>query len=79
MLLESLFIAAAVLSVLRNLILTWANLNRLPRSLPWMGRRDEYFSRIRACGRELFNGIETIIAGYNEVSVSPYATSICDC
>ena len=74
MLLESLFVAAALLSIFRNLILTWANVNRFPKSLPWIGRRNEYFSRIRACGREIIGGLERMKAGYEMVSASPYVT-----
>lgn len=78
MLIESLVVAAAVLSILRNLILTWANVNRFPKSIPWIGRRNQYFSRIRACGREVFGGLERMKAGYEEVSASPYEVTICD-
>ena len=78
MLLESLIVAAAVLSLFRNLILTWANVNRFPKSIPWIGRRNEYFSRIRACGREIFGGLKNMKAGYEEVSASPHVVIICD-
>lgn len=78
MLLESLLVAAAVLSILRNLILTWANVNRFPKSIPWIGRRNEYFSRIRACGREALGSLERMKAGYEEVSASPYVVTVRD-
>lgn len=68
MLLES-FLAIAFLSIFRNLILTWENVNRFPKSIPWIGLREEYFSRLRACGREIFGGLERIQAGYEEVSL----------
>ena len=82
MLLESLIVVAAVLAILRNLILTWANINRFPKSIPWTSRRNEYFSRIRACGREVFRGLESMKAGYEQVSAfflcMHYAVAICD-
>lgn len=68
MLLQSLIVVAAVLAILRNLFLTWANINRFPKSIPWTSRRNEYFSRIRACGREVFRGLESMKAGYEQVS-----------
>ena len=73
MLLESLIVGAAVLAILRNLILTWANINRFPKSIPWTSRRNEYFSRIRACSREVFRGLESMKAGYEQAS----AFSVC--
>ena len=78
MLLETLFVAAAIFGIFRNLILTWANVNRFSKSIPWIGRREEHFSRIRACGRELFRGLESMKAGYEEVSASSYVATICD-
>ena len=77
MLLESVFVAVAVLSILRNLILTWENVNRFPKSIPWIGLRNESFSRIRACGREIFGGLERMKAGYEEVSNSTSTLNCC--
>ena len=79
MLLESLFVAVAVLSIFRNLILTWENVNRFPKSIPWIGLRKEYFSRLRACGREFFGSVERIKEGYEEVSISTCALTCCAC
>ena len=69
MILESI-IVIATLGILRNLFLTWENVNRFPKSIPWIGRRNEYFSRLRACGREIFGGLDRIKAGYEEVRYS---------
>ena len=78
MLLESFFVVVAVLGIFRNLILTWENVNRFPKSIPWIGLRKEYFSRVRACGREIFGGLERMKAGYEEVSTSA-PPLICRC
>ncbi|PZD24822.1 CypX, Cytochrome P450, partial [Pyrenophora tritici-repentis] len=41
---------------------------QLPDTLPWVGCRDEVFSRTRACIRELTNGDRTRIDGYTKYS-----------
>ena len=79
MLLESLFVGAAVLAIVRNLILTWENVNRFPKSIPWIGRRNEFFSRIRACGREVFGGLDRMKAGYEQVSAFEEVRTLHDC
>lgn len=68
MLLQSLFVIAVLLCLVRNLLLTWLNLTRIPASIPWIGLRNEPFSRIGACGREIFSGLERMKAGYELVS-----------
>ena len=68
MLLQLLLATAAILCIARNLLLTWKNLTRFPASIPWIGRRHEAFSRVRACGREIFGGgLESMKAGYEAV------------
>ena len=70
MLLQVLLIAAAILGITRNLFLTWKNIVIFPESIPWIGRRDQYLSRLKACGREFFAGLETMKAGYDKVCVA---------
>ena len=62
------FIIAAIIGILRRLILTWRRLNIFAESLPWIGRRKEIFSALRACARQMFRGVESMAAGYREVS-----------
>ena len=42
-------------------------LNQLPHTLHWAGRRDQIFSKLRACIRELFAGFTSYESGYAKV------------
>lgn len=42
---------------------------RLPDTLPWVGRRDEIFAKMRACMREFTVGDRTLVDGYSQVGL----------
>ena len=59
-----------------SLALAWLSYSRLPwpvsdlpSSIPWVGRRNEVFSKLRACIREVFAGLRTLSEGYVTVGV----------
>ena len=41
--------------------------NRFPKSLKWIGLREEMFSKTRACFRQHNNGLQDITEGYAKV------------
>ena len=67
MILECLLAAAVSLGIARNLFLSWRNISIFPDSIPWVGRRKEYLSRLRVCARELTAGLDSLKAGYEKV------------
>lgn len=48
-----------------------ATISRVPASIPWVGVKDEAFSKPRAWIREFFAGSSTLIEGYFTVSSLP--------
>lgn len=67
MLLQGILLAAVTLGIVRNLVLTWRNISIFPESVPWIGRREEWLSRVRVCVRQLFAGLEALKDGYEKV------------
>lgn len=67
MLLQGLLVATLIPSIVRNFFLTWRGVHFFPESIHWIGRREELFSRLRACAREIFAGLERMHAGYDKV------------
>ena len=67
MLLQGLLVTAVTLRIVHNLLLTWRGIRIFPESIPWIGRQEEYLSRLRACAREIFAGLESLKAGYDKV------------
>lgn len=55
------------LGVLLYLGRTWPASSRLPASINWAGRRNEVFSKARACVREFTAGLRTLAEGYATV------------
>ena len=57
-----------VINVVRHLFVSWKNLYIFPNSMPWAGTRsNEWFPKARACARELFAGLNSLGAGYDQV------------
>lgn len=67
MLLQVVLLATVTLGIVRNLILTWRNISIFPESVPWIGRREEWFSRVRVCVRQVFAGLDALKDGYEKV------------
>ena len=65
--LSYLIVVGLTVSTMSHLLYSWKTMSSLPKSLPWAGRRQEVFSRVRACVRELFDGLGSLRSGYDEV------------
>lgn len=59
-------LGAVVLSA--GTIVYWESTCRLPASIPWVGLRNEVFSKPRAWIREYTAGFNTLEDGYSAVS-----------
>lgn len=53
-----------------------STITRIPGSIPWVGFRDEAFSKPRAWIRELSAGLTTVHEGYATVSPLPHEKSL---
>ena len=67
---ETIIAAVTALSILAAayLILLVRSVEHLPESLPWAGRRNESFSKIRAAFREYSRGWASLKEGQERVS-----------
>ena len=63
----SLGLSVAAVSI--YLVRAWATSSHLPESLHWVGLRNEFFAKFRACIREYTAGLRNLADGYLNVSV----------
>lgn len=67
------------ISASSHLLFSWKTIGNFPKSLKWAGRRDETFSRTRACIRELFAGLRSLNSGYDRVRSLGQHPKVYDC
>lgn len=62
---------------LSSIVFYWrSTITRIPGSIPWVGFRNEAFSKPRAWIRELSAGLSTVHEGYATVSPLPHEKSL---
>ena len=66
------------IGTMRHLLHSWKTMDNLPKSLQWAGRRREVFSRARACIREMFAGLQSLISGYDQVRQLCFHDLVCE-
>ena len=68
--LPSLIIWTTAVAVVLGIFLhSLVRADRVPPSMEWAGRRNNFFGNVRACAREYTAGLNTIISGYKGVCI----------